>query len=258
MSEKENLQEADGLTSNKSEAAALTPDKIKETNLDETNAVSETVEAPLSEDIAEVANEVEEKTLEDSEETVDSDDNVDAHVEEIEEANAHDAEDEANAERHTLESKDYHAMSMEQLIIEFEHLLKSHKVQNIKAQVDEIKSEFNSKFEAVVEEKKEEFISEGGNEIDFYYSSPLKKRFNGVFRTYRNDLNSYYKDRENNLKANLDKLLQIIDEIKAAKLAGMGGAFFPTGLKWDFCRQEPGDQKYIVCNILTIVSYNIK
>lgn len=214
MSEKDNLPEADGLIENNSESKAMTPDEVKETNLEPTNAVEDTPEVSEIEEsvVAPVEDEASENEIADtSEDTVES---VDAHVEEIEEANAEDAEDEANAERHTLESKDYHAMSMEQLIIEFDHLLASHKVQNIKTQVDEIKSEFNSKFDALVEEKKEEFLSEGGNEIDFYYTSPLKKRFNGVFRTYRNDLNSYYKERENNLKANLDKRLQIIEEIK--------------------------------------------
>ncbi len=41
---------------------------------------------------------------------------------------------------------------------------------------------------------------------------------------------------------------EIIDLIKKSKLAGMGGAFFPTGLKWQFCRQNKADQKYIICN----------
>lgn len=41
---------------------------------------------------------------------------------------------------------------------------------------------------------------------------------------------------------------QIIDFIKQSKLAGRGGAFFPTGLKWQFARQNEADQKYIICN----------
>lgn len=139
---------------------------------------------------------------------------ADAHVEEIEESNAEDAEDETNAERHELESKDYHAMSMEQLVDELEGLLKDKKIQTIKAQVDEIKSEFHSKFGELLDEKKEEFLSEGGNEIDFYYTTPIKKRFNEAYKSYRNTLNAYYKDRESNLKQNLENRLAIIEEIK--------------------------------------------
>ncbi|NOQ92595.1 MAG: NADP oxidoreductase [Flavobacteriaceae bacterium] len=41
---------------------------------------------------------------------------------------------------------------------------------------------------------------------------------------------------------------KIIEEIKKSNLAGCGGAFFPTGLKWQFCKQNKADQKYIICN----------
>ncbi|MEW6355913.1 MAG: NADH-quinone oxidoreductase subunit NuoF [Planctomycetota bacterium] len=41
---------------------------------------------------------------------------------------------------------------------------------------------------------------------------------------------------------------QIIDEVKKSGLRGRGGAGFPTGIKWEFCRKAKGDQKYIICN----------
>ena len=28
----------------------------------------------------------------------------------------------------------------------------------------------------------------------------------------------------------------------------MGGAFFPTGIKWQFCKNNVSKQKYIICN----------
>jgi len=40
----------------------------------------------------------------------------------------------------------------------------------------------------------------------------------------------------------------IIDEIKDSGLRGRGGAGFPTGLKWEFCKNAPGEVKYIICN----------
>ena len=41
---------------------------------------------------------------------------------------------------------------------------------------------------------------------------------------------------------------QIVQEIKASGLRGRGGAGFPTGMKWDFCRKAPGEVKYLICN----------
>jgi NADH-quinone oxidoreductase subunit F len=40
----------------------------------------------------------------------------------------------------------------------------------------------------------------------------------------------------------------VIEEIKKSGLRGRGGAGFPTGLKWEFGRKSPGDEKYIICN----------
>jgi NADH-quinone oxidoreductase subunit F len=41
---------------------------------------------------------------------------------------------------------------------------------------------------------------------------------------------------------------QIIEEIKKSGLRGRGGAGFPTGRKWDLCRNAPGSPKYVICN----------
>ncbi len=41
---------------------------------------------------------------------------------------------------------------------------------------------------------------------------------------------------------------KVINTIEASGLRGRGGAGFPTGVKWDFARRNPGDVKYIICN----------
>ncbi|HEY46409.1 MAG: NADH dehydrogenase [Anaerolineae bacterium SM23_ 63] len=41
---------------------------------------------------------------------------------------------------------------------------------------------------------------------------------------------------------------QVIAEIKASGLRGRGGAGYPTGLKWEMCRKQPGEIKYVICN----------
>lgn len=41
---------------------------------------------------------------------------------------------------------------------------------------------------------------------------------------------------------------RIIDEVKRSGLRGLGGAGFPTGQKWEACRQAAGAPKYVICN----------
>lgn len=40
----------------------------------------------------------------------------------------------------------------------------------------------------------------------------------------------------------------VIQALKDAQLRGLGGAAFPTGLKWDFTRRAAGAEKYVICN----------
>jgi [NiFe] hydrogenase diaphorase moiety large subunit len=41
---------------------------------------------------------------------------------------------------------------------------------------------------------------------------------------------------------------EVIDEITNSGLRGRGGAGFPTGMKWGFCRKAKGKAHYIICN----------
>ncbi len=40
----------------------------------------------------------------------------------------------------------------------------------------------------------------------------------------------------------------IMEEIKESGLRGRGGAGFPAYTKWDFCRQNASEKKYVICN----------
>ena len=40
----------------------------------------------------------------------------------------------------------------------------------------------------------------------------------------------------------------VIEEVKRSGLRGRGGAGFPTGVKWETCRNNPGSLKYAICN----------
>jgi NADH-quinone oxidoreductase subunit F len=40
----------------------------------------------------------------------------------------------------------------------------------------------------------------------------------------------------------------VVEEVTASGLRGRGGGGFPTGRKWQECREAPGEEKYVVCN----------
>lgn len=40
----------------------------------------------------------------------------------------------------------------------------------------------------------------------------------------------------------------VIEQIKKSGLRGLGGAFFPTGIKWEAAQKQEASQKYIICN----------
>ncbi|MEW6570452.1 MAG: NuoF family protein [Nitrospirota bacterium] len=41
---------------------------------------------------------------------------------------------------------------------------------------------------------------------------------------------------------------EVIFEIKRSGIRGLGGAGFPTGIKWEACRNASGDERYVICN----------
>ena len=42
--------------------------------------------------------------------------------------------------------------------------------------------------------------------------------------------------------------VEVIRDVKTARLRGRGGAGFPTGMKWEFTRGAEGDEKVVICN----------
>ena len=149
-----------------------------------------------------------------SEEAISEQDTETLQNQDIDEANAEDSEDNDVARRHEIEMKDYHAMSLDELVLELENLVKKEKVQSIKDHVSTIKIEFDKKFNDIIEEKKEEFIADGGNVIDFQYNSPVKKNFNTIYFEYREKRDQYYSQLKKNLNSNLKTRLGIIEELK--------------------------------------------
>jgi len=109
---------------------------------------------------------------------------------------------------------DYANMTLDELVASIQSLLSQFPVQDIKNQVESLKSDFLKKFKAFLAEKKEVFIKDGGNEIDFHYDLPVKSRFNDLVYEYKKKRQQYYKDIEKSQKQNLEKRLELIEQLK--------------------------------------------
>jgi hypothetical protein len=137
---------------------------------------------------------------------------TDKAVEEIEEKVAEEAEKEE--EKNSIPMLAYDSMELEPLADELEKLIKNHPIQQLKANVDAIKNAFNLKFGTLLAEKKAAFLAEGGNSIDFQYSSPVKSRYNKLLSDYKKKRDTYYSELDTQLKNNLEKRHAVINELK--------------------------------------------
>ena len=214
MSEHDNLQDADGDNLN------VTPPKSEIT--EDVNSLSE------------VVNEIENKSTEDATiETItvqskeDNSEEISSEEEEEEEEEDDDEEslDKGNQKKtdksdakigsEKIDSEEsFESLSLEDLVNKFESLLENENSQNVRNNINKIKNSFNAAFAILIAEKKDAFLADGGNVIDFNFTSPLKKRFNDLSKSFRERQQSFQKNRAQQLNQNLEIRLQIIEEIK--------------------------------------------
>ena len=154
------------------------------------------------------------KEVEEKETASSSTEKEESEEDEEEEDEIASSDEEEKEEEEEDDGKDYSELSKKELISEFKSLLKDNPVQKIKNEVDEIRSEFNSKFNDLLEQKKEEFLADGGNIIDFQFTTPLKKEFNSLYFDYKEKRNKYYKNLKRDLHANLERRQELIEELK--------------------------------------------
>ena len=134
-------------------------------------------------------------------------------VSEIEKSVAETAEKEEEKEEE-VSSVDYSNSSLEDLVASLKDLLADNPVQKIKSQVETLKSAFNTKFGTLIAEKKASFLEEGGNSIDFHFSSPIKSEYNTLLSDYKKKRNAHYNEIEKQLNSNLEKRIEVIESLK--------------------------------------------
>ena len=199
--ETEEVQQEKSTSEENSESEAVADEKSGEENIVEEAMVAEKEAVKEKETIEASSNE-----------KIEASENNETEEDEEEVASSEDEEDEEDHEEKA--QKDYSTLSEKELVAEFDKLLKTKKIQELKHDVEEIRSEFNSKFNEELEHKKEGFLAEGGNIIDFHYTTPLKKEFNSLYFDYKERRNNHYKNLKKDLQSNLDKRWELIEELK--------------------------------------------
>ncbi|MDG1805102.1 DUF349 domain-containing protein [Flavicella sp.] len=155
------------------------------------------------------AKEVEKNTENASDETTAALEKVVSSIEEKVAADAEKVE-----EKEVVPTIDYASLSMEEIVKEIKNLVKDEKIQAIKTSVESLRKSFDTKFSELLASKKAAFLAEGGESIDFHFSSPVKVEFNEIINEYRTKRNKHYSELDSQLKENLDKRLATIEALK--------------------------------------------
>ena len=123
-------------------------------------------------------------------------------------------EDQEKTETTEQETNDFGQLSLTELVEQLQKKIKAEQWLADDKNIKEIIHTFDSKFKSEIQEKKEAFIKEGGNEIDFYFKPQYKNAFDQAVREYKKNKRTYFQEREQSQKLNLDRKLGIIESLK--------------------------------------------
>ena len=123
-------------------------------------------------------------------------------------------EEQKKSEKEKVENKDFSQLSIIDLVDLLQKTIKTEQWFANDKNIREIIHTFDSKFKSEVQNKKEIFIKEGGNEIDFYFKPSYKDKFDQTVREYKKNKRIFFQEREQSQKLNLDRKLEIIESLK--------------------------------------------
>jgi len=188
-------------------------DGVNENNLNPQENPGEPSDNEGDKQIEQTAEEIT-STPEETEPVSDSGNPEDYKADEQAEEEVESAEDEETA-REEIPFKNYDELPLEVLIGEAKDLLKNHQARKLREHFSQIRDAAKKILEEDEASKKETFIEEGGDPLDFHYDNPLRREFNVVYNDFRKQLDTFYKEQEKAQQENLKERLQIIDELKA-------------------------------------------
>ncbi len=132
----------------------------------------------------------------------------------IDELNSENSEKHIEIEEIAVPEEDYDSFDMDKLIEKARTLQNEYPVALIGESMNHLRESFSKKFEEYEINRKQKYLEEGGEELSYQPDYSLKTKFNSVYHDYKTKLTSFYKEQELKEQANLEKRLQIIEELK--------------------------------------------
>jgi hypothetical protein len=125
-------------------------------------------------------------------------------------------EDPDNIEEHLSEhgSFDYSPLSKHELVEKLIELMANHDVDDVRFDIESIKSNFYKRHKAEVDQKRKDFVDNGGNEEDFAFDDPEELRLKDLLKLYRERKAELNKRLESEKEENYKAKLEIIEKIK--------------------------------------------
>ncbi len=126
------------------------------------------------------------------------------------------AEEEHQQEEEVEEDKDYSVLKKDELINEFETLLKIDDIKQAEKKIKELKPFYQQIVESEKKEALQKFLDDGGVELDFkYVGDALDSRYANLNDKYKGRRNAYYSELERNKEDNLARKQEILEKLRA-------------------------------------------
>ncbi len=124
--------------------------------------------------------------------------------------------EETHQEEVIEEDKDYSVLKKDELINEFEELLKIDDIKLAEKKIKELKPFYQQIVESEKKEALQKFLDDGGVEIDFkYVGDALDSRYANLNDKYKGRRNAYYSELEKNKEDNLARKQEILEKLRA-------------------------------------------
>jgi hypothetical protein len=105
-------------------------------------------------------------------------------------------------------------MDLNALVDLLKRLLQNEELRSINSQVAFVKKTFETKYSMLLDQKKSQFLKDGGALNDFFFSNPSKAAFVQLMTAYKKRKKAHFEALEVQMKANLDKRIALIEQLK--------------------------------------------